>query len=326
MRGDVLNLEGPLVNFRDWDLVRFQPLVNGMDVLTKVFTVKQLPRLCFETLGGKDVAMRNLRQMRNAKPSHQAMKQKKIQENLAAMKAKMDAIKKKKRKRSDSDDGDHAADESSTKEEEEADATSDTVMEDATGDDAIKEEGDQDVTMKQESDNLPVDTLEDTTLPEGDDLEGGEVDQDGYESDENVVGYSKDEVRQVIGHTKNKPEVNKFRGKRLLPLPEDLSNALQSIGYSLHDESTMNIIGSTAVSKETKEPPRKISGSITFVDKFDIVELDGEGRVIDKGDADFSPSTGWTGRKPGFEFKLGERGLGYYRTGKKVIVPSNTTY
>ena len=34
----------------------------------------------------------------------------------------------------------------------------------------------------------------------------------------------------------------------------------------------------------------------------------------------------WTGRKAGFEFKLGERGLGYYRTGKTVRVPSNTAY
>ena len=79
-------------------------------------------------------------------------------------------------------------------------------------------------------------------MPEGDDSEeGGEVDQNGYESDENVVGYSKDEVRQVIRHTKNKPELNKFRGKRLLPLPEELSNVVQSIGYAIRDESTMNM-------------------------------------------------------------------------------------
>ena len=40
---------------------------------------------------------------------------------------------------------------------------------------------------------------------------------------------------------------------------------------------------------------------------YSEVTLDGEGLVIDKGDADFSPSRGWTGWKPGFEFKLGER-------------------
>jgi hypothetical protein len=36
------------------------------------------------------------------------------------------------------------------------------------------------------------------------------------------------------------------------------------------------------------------------------------------------PSLKWIGRKGGFEFKLGERGLGYYRTGTKVVVPINT--
>lgn len=36
MRGDQLNLEIPLQNFRDWDLSRFPVLVPGMDVLVKV--------------------------------------------------------------------------------------------------------------------------------------------------------------------------------------------------------------------------------------------------------------------------------------------------
>jgi len=60
--------------------------------------------------------------------------------------------------------------------------------------------------------------------------------------------------------------------------------------------------------------------------KFDIVELDSQGLVVDKGDDDFTPSKSWTGRRPGFEFKLSLRGLGYYRTGKEVQVPSNTAY
>ena len=60
--------------------------------------------------------------------------------------------------------------------------------------------------------------------------------------------------------------------------------------------------------------------------KGDVVELDAHGHVIDKGDDDFLPSKQWIGRKAGFEFKMGQRGLGYYRTGKPVIVPSNTMY
>ena len=66
--------------------------------------------------------------------------------------------------------------------------------------------------------------------------------------------------------------------------------------------------------------------TIKFAKQFDIVELDAHGHVVDKGDNDFNPSKTWAGRRAGFEFKLGERGLGYYRTGKKEVVPSNRSY
>ena len=65
---------------------------------------------------------------------------------------------------------------------------------------------------------------------------------------------------------------------------------------------------------------------IIFRTKFDVVELDADGYVVDQGDNDFEPSRRWTGRRPGFEFKLGLRGMGYYRTGKEVFVPSNVAY
>jgi len=66
---------------------------------------------------------------------------------------------------------------------------------------------------------------------------------------------------------------------------------------------------------------------IALATKFPgIIELDVNGHVIDKGDENFRPSTSWTGQKEGFEFKLGARGLGYYRTGVEVVVPSNTSY
>ena len=76
--------------------------------------------------------------------------------------------------------------------------------------------------------------------------------------------------------------------------------------------------GSTVSKRATVE--------IKFKTPFDVVELDADGYVVDKGDDDFTPSKEWTGRRGGFEFKLGERGLGYYRTGKTVKVPSNTAY
>jgi hypothetical protein len=71
---------------------------------------------------------------------------------------------------------------------------------------------------------------------------------------------------------------------------------------------------------------KKIKARIQFRTKFDTVELDAAGFVIDKGDENFMPRKQWIGRKAGIEFKLGERGLGYYRTGANVVVPSNTAY
>lgn len=83
--------------------------------------------------------------------------------------------------------------------------------------------------------------------------------------------------------------------------------------------------GNDATDKE-HQPEMKPRVAIKFKTQFDIVELDANGRVIDKGDDDYMPSAKWIGRKGGFEYKLGERGLGYYRTGKKVVVPSNISY
>jgi poly(A) polymerase len=68
MRGNQLNVEAQLSKFRETELSRFHPLVPGMDVLVKPFKVKELPRICFESLGGKEEAMKKRREMRNADP------------------------------------------------------------------------------------------------------------------------------------------------------------------------------------------------------------------------------------------------------------------
>jgi len=80
----------------------------------------------------------------------------------------------------------------------------------------------------------------------------------------------------------------------------------------------------TTTTTTTLTNPTKME--VKFCTNFDVVELDSQGYIVDKGDDDFQPSITWIGRKPGFEFKLGERGVGYYRTGKKVVVPSNIAY
>jgi hypothetical protein len=58
--------------------------------------------------------------------------------------------------------------------------------------------------------------------------------------------------------------------------------------------------------------------------KFErVIELDGDGNIVDKGDANFLPYAKFAGRCGGFEFKAGSRGCGYYRTGVKVQIPAN---
>ena len=134
-----------------------------------------------------------------------------------------------------------------------------------------------------------------------------------------------------------------YRDIRALPMKEEAAEVLRKAGYTVVSdaETEATIVGGNMPTpfrskidddeksggdETAKKNKKKPKASILFRTKFDIVELDAAGFVIDKGDADFAPSKTWRGRKAGFEFKLGERGLGYYRTGKKVVVPSNTAY
>jgi hypothetical protein len=135
-------------------------------------------------------------------------------------------------------------------------------------------------------------------------------------------------------YTKKVKKNNKFKNKRCLPPSDEDAELLRKLGYAIVSDDESKIIGTDL------HPPLRVdldgqkalpdvpmnTIKIKFREKFDIVELDSNGHVIDMGDDDFSPSKNWVGRKAGFEFKLGERGLGYYRTGKAVRVPSNTAY
>jgi len=153
----------------------------------------------------------------------------------------------------------------------------------------------------------------------------------GNESDEDEYGYTVDRVRHSIVQ---RPVDQVHRDKRSLPLPEEDAEMLKKLGYSIVSDDESKVIGANMIppwqatsvdghEPSTADPPFV---RIRFREKFDIVELDALGHVIDKGDEDFMPSKTWIGRKAGFEFKLGLRGLGYYRTGKPVVVPSNTAY
>ena len=157
-----------------------------------------------------------------------------------------------------------------------------------------------------------------------------EEDGDYVPADDEDLGYTLENARQAFMAQPKKQ--SRYRDIRALPLAEEEAELLRKAGYTIVSDSETEgrVIGGNQPTPFREiphaEPPKIGHVSIVFRSKFDIVELDANGHVIDKGDEDFKPSKTWTGRMAGFEFKLGERGLGYYRTGKKVVVPSNTAY
>jgi len=344
MRGEQLNVEQCLQNFREWELQRFQPLIPGMDILVKVFGLKELPKICFEGMyeGGKTEAMKKRRSILEADPVRQ---EKKRVQRLNELKAKMAEIqrkkeegKEKKRKREEVEAEEEVA--QAVKQEElelaEADGES-TKIKDEPGEteesnllesalDTIQETGDE--TTKKTREEAEADRLK---LLSGETMEEPEDEEGGNLSDEDEYGYNVDRGRYSI---LSRQGVGTNRDKRCMDVDEEDAEALRKLGYSVVTDDESKVLGADLIptwregsdedEAENAGLPTKVD--IKFRDKFDIVELDALGRVIDMGDEDFTPSKTWTGRKAGFEFKLGERGLGYYRTGKKVVVPSNTIY
>ena len=334
MRGGQLNVEMQLQNFREWDLSRFQPLTSGMDILVRSFKVKDLPKICFQGFyaDGKDEAMRKRRQLHDADPIRQ---EKKKMVRLEELKAKMAEIQRKKEEQQDRK-------RKRELEEEEEEAVKAVKQENLPVDD---DAGNESAMVNDEADLLvsALDTAQEVNEKHQSNDEGIGIDEpneDGYESDENAVGYTKDEARQVLLQKTMKEEEEKDSNERksILDVPDDVKEALKKIGYNIVSDDEAIIIGanmippwrhqSTIQSSDANARTSTIPSfiKVRFRERFDMVELDAFGHVIDNGDDDFKPSKSWIRRKDGFEFKLGERGLGYYRTGKKVVVPSNTAY
>lgn len=340
MRGSDLNVEIPLHSFREFELSRFQPLISGMDILVKSFYVKELPLLCFEDVGGKLLAMKKRRHIRDSDPARiERRRQKRLKDLKEQMEEKLKRQQMKKRKRSSDDAEEDEV--NAVKLEEEQDIT-------LAESKVVKEETPQ---VEEEEANLlenALDAMQDGAVKaniaktreeaEADRqrLLAGEILEEeeggGFEADsDEEAGYIGDGARVTSFVVKKKPT---HKDKRSLPLSEQETEILKNLGYSIVSDDECKILGanmvppwrSNIVSQEALPKPRNISAKLHFRKNFDVVELDANGHVIDKGDEDFSPSKEWAGRKAGFEFKMGERGLGYYRTGKKVVVPSNTAY
>ena len=359
MRGTQLNIELQMSNFRTWELSRFHPLITGMDVLVKTFTCKTLPAICFEMYdGGKIGAMKRRRMLRNEDPKRQQRRRVRRLAELQAKKAKIMKKKEgkaaedkaaeqaesgeKKRKRSDSDvqseDGDEGNQESLDQAEGEEDQqmkTEDTVDEDEMQkEEALLENA---LDLLQDSEAGERKTREEAEA-DRQKLLAGELLIEGADvpSDDEDLVYTGDGARQTFFAKVNRPPPV-YKDIRALPMQEEEADILRKAGYTIVSdaEAETKIIGGNMPTpfrsiedpEELKERmSKKVKAKITFRTKFDIIELDAAGRIVDKGDEDFTPCKKWTGRKAGFEFKLGERGLGYYRTGKRVVVPSNTAY
>mmetsp|Transcript_12711 Transcript_12711/g.23824 ORF Transcript_12711/g.23824 Transcript_12711/m.23824 type:complete len:823 (-) Transcript_12711:110-2578(-) len=335
MRGNQLDIERQMQNFQQWELSRFQPYVNGMDVFIKNFKVKELPLICFQDIyeGGKLEAMKKRRKLLDADPIRQKAKK---HARLEVLKARMDEMRRrkeemaaiaseKKRKREDMDKGGEEADidenqqninlssdEAFAAKEEEA------LLENAL--DAIQNETGEGKT-REEAERDRQKLLAGELLVEG----GGDLDDE-----EEEIEYGRNGVRN-----------NLVEQNALISIAEREAEVLRRSGCSIVSDDEFVVVGGNLILpwrnsmftsykkkrvKSEEDSSSQENVSIIFKSNFDVIELDADGFVVDKGDDDFSPSATWQGRRPGFEFKLGERGLGYYRTGKKISVPSHVAY
>lgn len=363
MRGKQLNIELQLHNFREWELTKFQPLIPGMDVVAKAFGVKELPRICFPD-GDKEAAMKRRRDIRNADPRRQEKRRlRKLQElkaKMAEIQKKKEAAAKAAEEEEDENNRKRKRDEEEedlvaikTELEEETAAAAAVVKEEpvaaaAANDQAADEEEEEAVVDNSEEANLLEQILDQQEgektreeaeadrrkLLAGELLDQGDLPVAADEEDDEADNlYTGDGFRQTFvpvrrATTTTSASTNKkMHNKRSLPIGTEEAEILRKAGLAIVSDDEQKIVGGHMIQPwRNNDDGGPQSAKITFTTKWDIVELDANGHIVDKGDDDFKPSPTWDGRMAGFEFKLGERGLGYYRTGKKVVVPSNTAY
>lgn len=355
MRGDQLDVERQLSNFRQYELSRFYPLVTGMDILPRSFGVKELPKICFEGMyeGGKVAAMKRRRMLIEADPKRKEAKNKR---KLAKLKKKMEAMQRRKAQAesaSAKSKEDEVADEGAAAAEAEEDGGDASGSRKRKRDDDATAQGDEEESpvKKEEEDEEEAALLESAldNIEEGEGVaqhktrEEAEIDRQKLlagnfgDEDEEAGDGAGENAKQERKLTREELEAEILRRSGLVIVSDDEATVLGGNkvlpwrrGYlamtGVKKEELSNEDEEESESKKPKPSTARVKTSIKFKTKFDVVELDAGGRVIDKGDDDFMPSLKWVGRKGGFEFKLGERGLGYYRTGKKVVVPSNVAY
>jgi hypothetical protein len=141
--------------------------------------------------------------------------------------------------------------------------------------------------------------------------------------DDDEPGYGPDGARRLVVDA----QPNQDYENNLISIAERENEVLRRSGLNIIPDDEKEVLGGNRVHPwRNLDTVQMAPVNIVLHTKFDVVELDVNGKVVDVGDDDFMPSLRWAGRRPGFEFKLGERGLGYYRTGRPVVVPSNLGY
>jgi poly(A) polymerase len=347
MRGNQLDIERQMQNFSQWELSRFQPLIPGMDVLVKNFKVKELPLICFEIYeGGKFEAMRKRRKMRDADPRRQQAKK---NARLEELNARLEEMKRKKQEAINAKEKKRKREENEEEEEGDGgDANANSNAHAKAECEEIEKEkpplSAEEAAAAQEEEALlenALDAIQNET-GEGKTREEAEQDRQKLLSGELLVEGGGDEDEDALAYGPDGLLAGEVSQEKVLSIAEREAEVLRKSGYTVVSEDEFAVVGgnmvlpwrihaakmSSAVAKKERSRSKVTNpnSKITFKTKFDVVELDADGFVIDKGDDDFSPTPIWLSRRPGFEFKLGERGLGYYRTGKKVVVPSHTAY
>ena len=336
MRGNQLDLERQLANFRNYELSRFHPLVPGMDILPKSFGVKELPRMCFEGTyeGGKVAAMRRRRMLIEADPKRREAKNKR---KLARLKRKMEVMQRKKREeaeatantakvKNEGENSDEAAgvkDEATT-EENLAGSRKKRKREDEGGINPVKGEGDDDDVDDDYAEEEEAALLESAL----DAIEGAagverrktreeaELDRQKLLAGE-LLDDGEDEPDQG-GDANAAPLKGETMGDRKLTREEIEAEVLRRSGLIIVSDDEATVIGGNRIlpwrhgykrtvvggvkkeeppndrgedekaNAEPKPIPRRVGTAIKFKTKFDVVELDAGGRVIDKGEILYS--------------------------------------
>ena len=313
MRGNQLDVERQLTNFRNYELSRFYPLIPGMDILPRSFCVKELPSICFDDIyeGGKVAAMKLRRKLIEADPKRQEAKNKK---KLAKLKKKMEAMQRKKQEAESAN--------AKSNEEETADVVSNEAAEEDISDSRKRKREEDDTAQEGETNPVKgedeeeeeaalleslLDTIEGAGVAQHKTREEAEIDRQKLLAGE-LLGDGEDEADQgdiAVAAKNEKPERKLTREEReaeilrrsgLVIVSDDEATVLggnmilpwrhgykQAMAAGVKKEEPTDDQGGDDKGSKKPKPSVRVRTTIKFKTKFDVVELDASGRVIDKG-------------------------------------------